>query len=311
MKLLINCVTRNRPEILARSIEATLAAIENPDTVLMISADEDDLATRGKLKWLSAPQVKVSIAPREDTLGEKYNRALPEQWDVMVNMSDYTSFTSKGFDNLILNTAEKFPDGIGMVVNHLRNASFPDAFAMTRKFVDKLGYYFPPLFPYWFSDHWALEIAQRIDRVYVVDATVAYDAAGKPPTQNLRELTWWANFFDCGYMHRRMVANTIIDGDDFAETQWRKDITKALAEHIEYRTRWINDNCRGQARDAEWAATQGGTIKPEERYLRARAKAAALVPSLLQGMEQAEQLRWAALLIPTPQVINFPQVGAR
>lgn len=311
MKLLINLVTRGRPDILARTIETTLANITSPDTVLMVSVDDDDEATKQRLKWLSAPQVLVSVKPREDTLGEKYNRALAESCDLICNLSDYTAFTQKGFDEKIVEAAQVYPDGYGIVVNHLRNASFPDIFVMTRKLADKLNYYFPPLFPYWFSDHWVQDLAKLMAREIVVDCPIAYDRAGKPATQSIRELVWWSTFFDAAYLHRRMVAHTIVDGEDFEEPAWRKTLIKSHHPHIEWRSRWINDSVRPQARDLEWASSQGGTIPVDERYLRAKVKAMNVVPGLIAGMPQEEQQRWASMLLPPANVVNIPRVGVR
>jgi hypothetical protein len=311
MKLIINLVTRGRPEVLARTIESTIANITLPETVLMVSVDEDDEATRAKLKWFAAPHVLVSVYPREDTLGEKYNRALVHPCDLICNLSDYTAFAAKGFDEQICQAAQTFPDGYGFVVNHLRNASFPDIFAMTRKLADKLTYYFPPLFPYWFSDHWVYDIAKLIDREHVIDCPVAYDKQGKPPTQNIRELAWWATFFDAGYLHRRMAAHAIVDGEDFEEAPWRKTVIKSKYPHIEWRSRWINEQCRAQARDMEWNSSNGGTIPPDERYIRAKIKAMNLVPGLIAGMPPEEQQRWVGQLLPPANVINIPRVGMR
>lgn len=309
MKLVINLVTRGRPEILARTIEATLANITLPETVLMVSVDEDDEPTKQKLKWLQAQQVLYSVKPREDTIGEKYNRVMEHQPDLVCNLSDYTAFSQKGFDAKICEAAALFPDGYGFVTNGLRNASFPDIFVMTKKLIDKLGYYFPPLFPYWFSDHWVYDIAKLIDREIVIDCPIAYDKQGKPATQGVRELGWWTTFFDCAYLHRRMAAHAIVDGDDFQEPAWRKQEIKSRHPHIEWRSRWINDSVRPQARDLEWASTNGGLIRPDERYLRAKVKAMNLVQGLVQGMPPEEQQRWMAQLLPPANVVNIPRVG--
>ena len=312
MKLVINLITRNRPEILARTIETTLSNITLPDTVLMVSVDNDDEATKQKLRWYNAPQVKIDIRPREDTTGAKYNRALEDKdAGIIVNLSDYNAFTVKGFDEKIVEAASLFPDGYGLVVNHLRNASFPDTFAMTRKLADKLGYYAPPLFTYWFWDHWVFELCQRIDRVFVADTRVEYDKQGKPPTMGLRELGWWTTFFDCAYLHRRMVADAIVDSEEFEEASWRKKQIKAMVPHIEYRSKWINDSVRQQARDLEWQASQGGIIKQDDRYMRAKGQATALVPGLIAGMPPEEQQAWAARLLPPANVVNIQRVGVR
>lgn len=307
MRLVINLVTRGRPEILARTIETTLANITCDDTVLMVSVDEDDTATLTKLRWFSAPHVVVSVKPREDALGAKFNRMLEIKADLYCNQSDYCPFTSKGFDAKIIEAASLFPDGIGVVVNPMRNASFSDIYVMTRGLVDKLGFYFPPLFPYWFHDHWIDDTMRLLNRWVMADVAVSYDQSGKPMTQVMREPAWWATFFDCAYMLRRGAAHAIIDGEDFEEPALRKAATKTLAGGIEYRSRWINDQVRAQSRDLEWA---GRGSPPTEGYMRARVAAANLVPQLIAGMPQDEAARWAGALLPPANVMNLPKISA-
>jgi hypothetical protein len=271
--LAINLITRGRPDVLVRTINRTLPNISSPETIFMVSADEDDEATCDALRAFE-DKVRVSIRPREDDIGSKYNRMLKYKADVYCNLSDYTAFVKPGFDRHILWAAEMFPDGIGMVVNPMRNASFTDIFALTKPLVDRLGFYFPTYFAFWFVDHWADDISKLIDRVILADCTdIEYDAqTGKSVTQNLRDLHFWTTFFDAAHLMRRRAAHAIVDALD--EPEWRKAMIKSRAPLIEFRSKWINDVVRNNAQSLEhWANTK----PPDERYLRVKARAMAML----------------------------------
>jgi hypothetical protein len=55
-------------------------------------------------------------------------------------MVDYVAFVTPGFDERVLEAAEVFPDGIGVVYNHLANLSFPFMNAVTKGYVEKPGH---------------------------------------------------------------------------------------------------------------------------------------------------------------------------
>jgi hypothetical protein len=324
MRLAINLVTRGRPYLLARTIEHTVANIAEPSTCFMISVDDDDGPTIDVLKSRFAAitdvfdganvrgHIQVSIRPREDSLGEKYNR-ITTGWDrreadVYCNLSDHGFFATPGFDRKILDTAALFPDGIGIVVNHLCNASFSNEYAVTKKLVDKLGFYAPPLFPYWFWDHWLDDIGKMIGRTILAEVKVDYHPSGKPMTQGIREPAWWGTFFDAAYMARRKVAHAIVDGEDFQEPAWRKAATKANAPLIEYRSKWINDHLRQNNRELIMRSNAGA---PDERYLRLKEKALRLLPGYLELLPKDEAKAYAAALLPASNVVNLPKAYVR
>lgn len=272
MKLVINLITRGRPEVLVRTINRTLENISSDDTTFMVSADDDDHPTCDVLRPFEN-RLYVSIEPREDDIGSKYNRMLRWDADVYCNLSDYTAFVTPGFDRHIMWAAETFPDGIGMVVNRMRNASFSDIYALTRPLIDRLGFYFPPYFAFWFVDHWADDIGKLIDRIVMAEAAVEYDPImGKSKTQNLRDLMFWTAFFDACHLRRRRAAHGIVDAID--EPEWRKKMIKSRTPLIEFRSRWVNDHVRGNAQAIE---REANPPPPDERYLRVKAKAMAML----------------------------------
>lgn len=243
MKLTINLITRGRPERLVDTIARTLPNIVCPETRMIVSIDDDDPETIEAIKAFEAdPRVMPIIRPREDALGEKWNRAMLVPADVYMPLGDYTPLVTPAFDQKVLDAASLFPDNIGVVYSHMANASFPSIWCVTHGLAMKMGGLCPPYFPYWFVDHWVDDIARMIGRISFVDMQT--DVGIKPTTQEYREAAFWATVFDCLRLKRRAQARSIIDSPDFQEPEWRKEILRNHYPLIEFRSQWINDTVR-------------------------------------------------------------------
>lgn len=276
--------------MLAWTLDNTIPNIRNPHTMLMVSVDDDDEESK-KVAMRYMDRVWISSEPREDSVGAKYNRALKVPADVYLPMVDYVAHVTPGFDEKILEAAALFPDGIGVVYNYLANYSFPGIQAVTQGLVDKLGYIFPEHFPYWFIDHWVDDVAKMIDRISFADVQVAVN--NNRSTHEYREPYFWATFFDACGLVRRKQARDIIDGEDFLEPDWRKEVLRRHYPLIESKSQWVNEQVRS-AGTGRLNATDGG-----ERYTRIKGNAVSmlqneLVPSLEKNHAQHEVLRAAA-----------------
>jgi len=287
--LTINLCTRGRPELLLRTIEETLRNMVLPTTIFMISVDHDDQKTIDALPRLSADRrLRPLIGQREDSLGGKYNRALQAPADVYLAMVDYAPHVTPGFDAKILEAASLFPDNIGVVYNHLANASFPQINGITHGLAKKMGFIYPPYFPYWFIDHWLDDIARLIDRISFADVHI--DTSRRPGTQELRELVFWANFYDLGQIVRRRCAFDIIRSPEFLETPWRKAMLLRHYPLVEGRSLYTN----GVLRAADYAQYEQrmGAGPGDERYERLKAQAlqmAAVMSAEIQAIQDALQ----------------------
>ena len=277
--LAVNLATRGRPELAYRTAVKTMENISLPDTRFMISLDDDDEASLKFFDRSSLPLYRcdlVGVKTREDSTGEKFNRVLSSfpDADLYVPMVDYVAQITPGWDAKFLEAVELFPDGIGVVCNHLANASFPFTMGATRKLVEKTGFLFPPYFPYWFVDHWLDSIARLLNRYSFADTHVEiYRRPVEPgahPTMEYREIEFWSAFFDTGYYARRQCALNIIDSPDFTEPEWRKNQLRRNFPLIETRDFWINKTLR----DATPPTVSPGL--GDDRYWRLRDRAVAL-----------------------------------
>jgi len=212
--------------------------------------------------------------------------------------ADDDPYVTPGYDTLIIEAAKRFPDSTGMVYGHLANLSFSGAVAPTRKLCDLMGgVIFPPLFPYWFVDHWTDDVARIIGRISF--ANIRTDQSRPGITQEMREPGWWATFFDAAYLMRRKQAHDIMDHEDFRSStpEWQINLLKTHHPLIEVRSRMINSGVRAQDKQlSQWA----GNLPPDERYNRVKQRAIALIPRLLEdyGMPESEQEMFRKFLLP-------------
>lgn len=301
MKLLISLATRNRPQKLLATIRQSMANWTHPNTELIIQADADDYATLGMLTDTKLdPRIKVSVKSREDTIAEKWNRAVSEPADVYLIAADDDPIITPGYDSKILETAQLFPDGIGMVYGHMSNASFSSIMCPTRKWVEKLGYVLPEYFPYWFCDHWIDDIGQMTQRI--AHADIRSDQRKIGTTQEMREPGWWATWFDAAVMLRRQEALKLIYA--LSETDQHKALLRTQHMRVEYRSKWINDSVRDQERRGMMPVNSD---TKDERYLRVKNKAIAMIPTMLEGMDPLQAKVFHDQLIVPDKIVSFPR----
>jgi hypothetical protein len=265
MTLSIVLATRGRPALLMSTLGTTLRNVSRDDTTMLVCADADDVATVDALREISHPRIKIDVREREDSLGEKYNRVLsvaPAQ--VYLVMVDYAPHITAGFDQKIVDAAASFPDGIGVVYNHLANDAFPQINAVTHRLAELMGGIYPAHWPYWFVDLWLDDIARMIGRIAIADVWI--DTSKRPGTMDRREPAFWASLYDSMTLRRRKIAHTIVASDGFIEPVWRK---QCLLSPIHYGRieKWSQMVTR-MTRDIK----ENGD-PPDERYARIRRKA--------------------------------------
>jgi hypothetical protein len=213
--LAINLVTRGRPEMAVAWLKTTLKNVRSPATKILVSADWDDQPTIAALQGIPGIGDFLDVRSREDALGAKHNRVLeiyPDADLYMMGVDDGPHITP-GFDKLILKAARTWSDGYVIVQNDLENLSFSSIQAVSRKIVEKMGFAWPPYWPYWFGDHWIDDIARMTGRaVYVPIQT---DRAQVPPTQERRDIDFWAELYNRLYEEREQQARNVIFADDF------------------------------------------------------------------------------------------------
>lgn len=229
----INCCipTRNKNRYVVEFVNETARRARLPDTKIVLGYDDDDWQLQGVPLKFGPRNIDMSIAPREDSLGAKYNRcARHYDADLYVMCVDDVSISTPGWDERLAEAASLFKDGIGyLYFGTEKNGEFlPPMMAVTRRVVDLVGFC-PEYFPFWFNNMWNHEVAAAIggigQRIVGVPIEVRYPegAMHEPPR---RDVNFWAQFFDNSRPLRVAQAARLIEAMDDGPTA--KAMLKAM-----------------------------------------------------------------------------------
>jgi hypothetical protein len=99
--------TRSRPSNFDRGIESILQNLEDKENYyIIVSCDENDVTMLNHhLKYVDNPKIRFAYGHSKNKI-DAINRdlhLLPNDWGVLVNMSDDMVFVKEGFDNIIRN----------------------------------------------------------------------------------------------------------------------------------------------------------------------------------------------------------------
>lgn len=246
-----------------------------PDTQIAVALDNDDDADYEAFAWDNVQdRVVWSEGPREDSLGAKYNRAQALiDADLYVLWADDMVMPDKGWDEKLRVAAALLPSECGIVLFGSVPGVLAPGLAVTRTFVDAMGFFCQPFTPVWWHETWTIECASMADCV-VEEKSVRIELLQpiKGKSQSLREISFWGQFFDTTRSMRRSVAEGLI------RSLPRADNLKAqLLTSLDERERRLlesNKPCSDpeNAKRLE-AYYSGGDARPDARYLRLKAAA--------------------------------------
>ena len=102
------------------------------------------------------------------------------------------------------------PEGYGVMYFrdplHPLSPTYP---LVTAAMIEELGFFFEPYTPYWFSDTWLDEIASMIACSLPLRPAVE-NPHGKGKTRHMRELPFWADWFNATRPRRIATAQRLI-----------------------------------------------------------------------------------------------------
>ena len=268
MTVCVCIASRGRAESLSTVVNETFNRATRGGRIAIALDDDDD-----------SPYEVGTRAPRENSLGAKYNRAasyVGSDVSLFVLGVDDCYLSTPGWDDVLLQAAAKFEDGVGCVYFGGKKDLFdlPDGIAVTRGCIEQVGFFMPPHFPFWWHDTWIDEIARMTGRY--VWANVQWEKFGsteKPgghKTTRMRDVSWWAKFFDSTRQMRVNKALEMIAGLDYPEwhrTQLKQEM-QGLANVLWRRNGLVRDRGR------EFEQTYGSSIPlPDAGYVQIRAEA--------------------------------------
>jgi hypothetical protein len=277
--------SRGNSQTLQATIAETLKGVVLESTKVVVGLDEDDASLQSALNSLASfpekAHVKAVLGPRPDAIGDVYNRCVAQEpADIYVNGADDVIIRTAGWDAAIVDATAKVPDFIGVVgFGKMPVASaLPVMCAVTRPLIDRMGYFLQPFTPYWWMDTWLFEITHLIGRMIPVDLDV--ECLEWKKTRGMRELTYWATFYDDMRPHRRAIAEAIIKDPEFMTTDAFKQELLGRMDRLCDAFKQGNSALRDPAYAANIMRDFAHDAPADERYLRVKARSMELVRSV-------------------------------
>ena len=211
--------TRGRPQMLAEVFAALKKHTAQPEKVsLWLYVDEDDSITRKaidedrlsdagvNLQWYFGGQTS-GLGEMQSILWKVSGRAA----EIFMVLGDDICFDTPGWDNILREVAAKFPDGIFLASPHdpmtADTCTYP-IFGWC--WLETLGQLFCGHFPFWYDDRWVHQIGLMANR-YIELPIVLHSIGGKGKTRRMRDVPFWARFFQLTLDERKDSAKKLIN----------------------------------------------------------------------------------------------------
>ena len=279
--------SRGRPASLRRAIESISATAAKPEQiVVVVGVDEDDRATI-RLASVYEPGVPVlwSIGAREKTLGRLWNRLADVEHgcDVLAMLVDDYVMATSGWDEEYRHAVARMPKGYGTAwpVDDLHVPDFCTAPVITRRMMQRMGFFVPPWFPFWFYDTWLEEMGAFVACRLTLAARIAAPD-GRGSTLNMRDLAYWARLFEATRPMRMELASSILAEVYDDQPELKVSLNFAMQGVAMYYAR-RNAPLLDAAQAAALEGRLGARGEPDARYLATRADAEALITALQVG----------------------------
>ena len=181
-KISIVLATRNRPHNLRRlyqSIKDTATVV--PEVVIAIDDDDTDSSTVAAelgFKCIAGPRIPLS---------KIYNKlAAVFTGDIIMYGADDMVFRRKGWDDLVRTDFSRYPDHILLVHSYdgIQGENCAAFGFLHRKWLETLGYLFPPHLAVVYQDNWLGDAARALNRKIYYDFMIVehmHQCAGKAP----------------------------------------------------------------------------------------------------------------------------------
>ena len=156
------CPTRKRPDNVKRLVESVFATAKRPndvELVFYVDDDDDTFPLDGKVKVVRGPRIVLS---------QMWNRCYDvARGDVLMHCGDDIVFRTPMWDVEVWRQVVSVPDRIVLV--HANDGSPWSARLathsfLTRRWVETVGQFVPPIFSAEYNDTWLTEVADMVGR---------------------------------------------------------------------------------------------------------------------------------------------------
>jgi hypothetical protein len=216
---------------------------------------------------------------RELTLGHLWNRLarLGHGCDILALSVDDYVMRSNGWDEGYRSAVSLMPKGYGTAFPadplHPGRCTLP---VITRRLMDRMGFFVPPWFPFWFHDTWLEEQASYIACLLPMAAAVEAPD-GRGTTNNFRDLAFWSELFEATRPMRVDLAKVLID-EMYADRPGLminvfNNMQGVVMHHVAVQRHVMIKLARDGERDEI-------TVDPSPRYIEAKRRAEELLAQL-------------------------------
>lgn len=274
--------SRKRPDKLLRALESLGALAAHPDNFVAVVGidDDDDESIAVARSYAGKTRVLWSIAPREVTLGHLWNRLarFGHGCDILALSVDDYVMSSDAWDDAYRSAVSLMPKGYGTAFPddrlHPGRCTLP---VITRPLMDRMGFFVPPWFPFWFHDTWLAEVGAYI--ACLLPMAIAVEAPdGRGATNNIRDLAFWSELFEATRPMRVDLAKALIE-EMYADRPGLminvfNNMQGVVMYHVELRRRvmikWVKDRKLDEV----------ASVDPSPRYTEAKGHAERLLAQL-------------------------------
>ena len=218
-EITIIMATRGRPQMLAEVFASLKANTTKKNLVsIWLYVDQDDTVTReaidaGKLNdagirinWHFGSQT-AGLCETQHTLWHHSGRTA----EIYMITCDDACYSTPGWDEVLRKTSAQFPDGIFLASPHdpmtADTCTYP---IFGWRWLDTLETIFPGHFPYWYDDRWVHQIGEMVGR-FTWLPIIMQPIRGKGKTRRMRDLPFWARFFQLALDERKTSARKLIE----------------------------------------------------------------------------------------------------
>ena len=276
-------LTRGRTEKVVRAIASLDDRAFNKDQIsLWIYADDDDRETQELIKsgWERSIGIPIywHISSRPITHGRAFN----ELWQISSNAGLYMGFgddyevTTHDWDVAVREAFRNIPAD-RIAVGYAPDPVMPEGgitvMVETAQWVNSVGHFIVPYFPYWYGDKWLQQIAEMINRKYSIPVGI-YPLDGElGTTHRLWDLPFWTRFFHLLLAERIDTAKKLITHMNSDNSLARSKAIEFMHDRIEEYEIEAENELPAQKLFAHQLALTAEFANKDETYLKAFSQA--------------------------------------
>lgn len=178
-KIAIKYASRHRPNYFVKAISNIMNTIHDENYIIAVTIDDDDITMHSdKMRefYATNPKINVCSYPHETKVAA-INRHMPDNWDILVNMSDDFFFVQPGWDNILRqHVKDIFKGSLDCYLHYSDGYTHEHLCTMTiigREYYNRDGYIYHPAYKSFSCDAESFYVAMMRGRYHYFDQVLA------------------------------------------------------------------------------------------------------------------------------------------